>query len=317
MLLTDADVGRFFADQFGGRATDVRVLAAGEWSRAYACVLDGHEVVIRFGDHVEDFRKDQVMAARASARLPIPPILEIGPAGDGHFAVSERVHGQPLDDVGAAGMRAVLPALLAALDAMREIDVAAGKGYGIWAPDGTASAASWPQALLAISDETARVPGWHAALAASPVGTRPFERAYAKLQELAEGLPDQRHLIHGDLLNRNILVQGADIAAVIDWGNALYGDWLYDAAWLMWWWPYYPQWRDIDIGAELEEHWRRRGNLPPDRHNRLWAYLLHIGLDAMAYNAYRGRWNDLSLIAGQLSSVTQYGSNYDATEISN
>lgn len=30
----------------------------------------------------------------------------------------------------------------------------------------------------------------------------------AELAELAAGLPDQRHLIHGDLVNRNVLVQG-------------------------------------------------------------------------------------------------------------
>ena len=42
-----------------------------------------------------------------------------------------------------------------------------------------------------------------------------------------------RHVIHGDLLNRNILVDGERINAVLDWGNALYGDHLYDAAWLL------------------------------------------------------------------------------------
>jgi hygromycin-B 4-O-kinase len=303
MLATDADVDRFIAGHFAGRATDVLALAAGEWSRAYACVLDGKEAVIRFGDHVDDFRKDQAMAARSSVRLPVPPVLEIGSAGDGYFAVSERVHGRPLDDLDATGMRRVLPRLLAALDATREMDVTASEGYGIWAPDGTAPAASWPRALLTVNGETARVPGWRAALAASPVGRSPFDQAYAKLQELAESLPDQRHLIHGDLLNRNVLVQGADITAVIDWGNALYGDWLYDAAWLIYWWPYYPQWRDIDITAELEEHWRRKGTLPADRHHRLRAYLLHIGLDAMAYTAYRGRWDDLSRIAKQTADL--------------
>ena len=66
------------------------MLGAGEWSQAYAFVLDGREVVIRFGDHAEDFRKDQVMAAHGSAAMPIPAVIEIGAAGDGYFAVSER-----------------------------------------------------------------------------------------------------------------------------------------------------------------------------------------------------------------------------------
>ena len=57
MPLTDAEACLFVAEYYGRRATDLRALGAGEWSRAYALVLDGREAVIRFGDYVEDFRK--------------------------------------------------------------------------------------------------------------------------------------------------------------------------------------------------------------------------------------------------------------------
>jgi hygromycin-B 4-O-kinase len=303
MPVTHAEARRFVDEHYGPRAADVRALGAGEWSRAYAFVLDGRRAVIRFGDHVEDFRKDRVMAAYSCAALPVPAVIEIGPAGDGYFAVSERAPGDLLDGLDSTGTRAVLPGLLAALDALRDIDVSSTEGYGIWAPDGTGPAASWAQALLAISQETARVPGWRAALAASPTGTGPFDRGYATLRELAEGLPDDRHMIHGDLVNHNVLVQGSRITAVIDWGNALYGDWLYDAAWLIFWWPWFPQWQDIDITAELEGHWEQHGGQPPRLHHRLRACLVHIGLDAMAYNAYRGRWDDLARTASQISEL--------------
>jgi hygromycin-B 4-O-kinase len=303
MPVTYAEARRFVDEHYGPRAADVRALGAGEWSRAYAFVLDGRKAVIRFGDHVEDFRKDRVMAAYSCAALPVPAVIEIGPAGDGYFAVSGRAPGDPLDGLDSTGIRAVLPGLLAALDALRDIDVSSTEGYGIWAPDGTGPAASWAQALLAISQETARVPGWRAALAASPTGTGPFDRGYATLRELAEGLPDDRHMIHGDLVNHNVLVQGSRITAVIDWGNALYGDWLYDAAWLIFWWPWFPQWQDIDITAELEGHWEQHGGQPPRLHHRLRACLVHIGLDAMAYNAYRGRWDDLARTASQISEL--------------
>src|SRR5215469_15391028 len=99
MLVAESAVSDFMAGHFAGGATDVRPLAAGEWSRAYAFVLDGRQAVIRFGDHIGDFRKDQVMAARSSPALPVPAVLEIGSAGDGYFAVSERASGGPLDDL--------------------------------------------------------------------------------------------------------------------------------------------------------------------------------------------------------------------------
>lgn len=224
MPVTDAKARRFVADHYGRSAADVRAVGAGEWSQAYAFVLDGREMVIRFGEHVEDFRKDQVMAAHSHAALPIPAVTEIGATGDGYFAVSERAPGEPLDGLDGTGMRSALPGLLAALDTLRDIDVSTTSGYGAWAPDETGPSATWAQALLAISQETERVPGWRAALAASPVGTGPFDQAYARLRELAVGLPDERRVVHGDLLNRNVLVQGSRITAVIDSGNAMYGD---------------------------------------------------------------------------------------------
>jgi hygromycin-B 4-O-kinase len=303
MPVTDEEAHRLVGEHYGRRATAVRLLGTGEWSRAYAFLLDGREAVIRFGDYVEDFHKDRVMAAHNRAALPIPAVIEIGAAGDGYFAVSERADGELLDGLDGAGIRAVLPGLLAALDALRDIDVSGTKGYGIWAPEGIAPAASWAQTLLAISQENARIPGWRADLVASPVGTGLFDRAYARLRELAEGLPDDRHLVHGDLLNHNVLAQGSRVTAVIDWGNALYGDWLYDAAWLIFWWPWFPQWRDVDIAAELKQHWDQRGGPPTGLHHRLQACLVHIGLDAMAYNAYRRRWDDLARIASQVAGL--------------
>jgi len=49
MPVTDAEAFGFVAGYYGRRAADFSALGAGEWSRAYAFVLDGQEAVIRFG----------------------------------------------------------------------------------------------------------------------------------------------------------------------------------------------------------------------------------------------------------------------------
>ena len=147
------------------------MLGAGEWSRAYALVLDGREAVIRFGDHVGDFRKDQAMAAHSSAALPVPSVLEIGAAGDGYFAVSERAHGGMLDDLDGPGMRAALPGLLAALDALRDIDVSRDQGLrhldagrdrpGAELGAGAAGHQPGNATGSGLAGRPGRLPGWH------------------------------------------------------------------------------------------------------------------------------------------------------------
>jgi aminoglycoside phosphotransferase (APT) family kinase protein len=47
-------------------------------------------------------------------------------------------------------------------------------------------------------------------------------------------------VVHGDLLARNVLVEGDRISGVLDWGSACFGDPLYDAAWLLYCWGVVP-----------------------------------------------------------------------------
>jgi Phosphotransferase enzyme family len=143
---------------------------------------------------------------------------------------------------------------------------------------------------------TARESAYCAVTSAS----REYQSAYTRLQQLTASLPDHRHLVHGHLL-RNMLVRGPQITAVFDWANALYGDWLYDAAWLIFCWPWFPRLHDIDITSGLRQHRDRHGITPPGLQPRLQACLLHIGLGAIAYNAYRQSWDDLTLSTRQTS----------------
>lgn len=278
----------FVRARFGARATTPVPLGAGWWSRAYAFTLDGREVVIRFGKYVEDFRKDEV-AGRLVA--PAPRVLEIGEAPDGYYCLSERAYGTHLDDLDEAGMRRALPALLATLDELSRVQPP-GRGYGPFDGTGTAPHASWAEALLAVNEENPRTPGWHARL--TPAAAQAFAEGYAALREAAAGLPDVRRILHCDLLHHNVLVDAPRITALLDWGCAMYGDPLYDLAWLAYWWPWYPQWAGIDIRAALAADGRR-----------LRAYQLHIGLAHIAWYAFTGNGEHLARNALQLTHLVQ------------
>jgi hygromycin-B 4-O-kinase len=298
--------GDFLRARFG-HAVQIAVMRPGEWSVAYSVKSADADLVARFSAWEEDFEKDAYAARYSSATLPIPPILEWGPALGGFFAIAPRVNGEHIDGLDEPRMRRVLPSLFAALDAMRAVDLSSASGYGGWRADGGTSHPSWREWLLRFVDEPATrgAPGWRELLRDRPTEARSFEEGYERLVPLAEACPEMRHLFHDDLVNRNVLVAGDRITAVLDWGSSKYGDFLYDIANLVFYTPWFPQWRNIDFAAEALAHYDRIGLAVPQFAQRLRCYMLRLALTGVTYSAFRKRWGEVELRARRALEIAR------------
>ena len=298
-VLDVVGVAAFLVERFDGGVSDVVPIQQGEWSKAFFFRQAGQDYVIRFGAYLEDFAKDRLATSYRSPALPVPRAVEVGEGFGGYYAISERLFGEYIDGVDEAQMRALLPSLFAALDAMRRADLSATTGYGGWDADGAAPFPSWRAALLDVAEDrpTDRVAGWRTCLVASPTGPAPFDEAYRQLQSLVAYVPEERHLIHSDLLHFNVLVSADRITGVFDWGCGLYGDFLYDLAWFCFWSPWFPAWDRVDFRQEAILHYARIGLDVPCFEERLLACQIHIGLAGQAYQAYKGYWSDLEATA--------------------
>jgi hygromycin-B 4-O-kinase len=303
----DIDSGKaqaFLAEHFDPAVADLEPVGAGAWSRAFGFRRGNTELVARFGRHVDDFEKDRRAHAYCTPDLPIPAVLAIGPAFDGYYAISTRVRGVPLETLGPAEWQAVTPSLVAALEALRLADLTGTAGFGGWGGAGQAVYASWSEFLLAVGIDTPnrRTYGWRARLASSSAGEAAFTWGFELLgQVVADSAP--RSLIHADMINRNVLVEGERITGVFDWGCSSYGDHLYDLAWFEFWAPWH---QDLDIAllrSALERRWRAVGYAPQNLAARLTACHLHIGLDHLAYNAYLGDWPTLAATAERMRAI--------------
>ena len=210
-------------------------------------------------------------------------------------STSTRAHGRGFDELDAAGYRRALPAVFRALDALRRVDTSATRGYGMWRPDGTAPYASWREMLLDVGspDQPERIRGWRSRLGRHPAAVERFEKGLEILQGMVEVCPEDRYLIHADLMGDNLLVQDDRVAAVLDWGNAMYGDFLYDLARLTFWTPWFPELQRIDVAGMARQHYASIGFSIPDFEARLRCCQVHLGLDAQAYNAFTERWEEL------------------------
>jgi len=299
MSFNKEQVRQFIYGHYRQEVTNVMPIGAGEWSQAFSFRLEGIEYVIRFGAHKEDFEKDQRATSFTSESLVVPKVKEIGQAFDHYFAVSERAYGEMLDELSAARMRNIVPAALQMLDALREIDTSSTEGYGQWNASGKAPFETWKDYLLSVEldDPMRRTHGWCTSLAQSPVGDTAFKQAFERLKQLAAQCSVERNIIHSDLLNRNVLVDNGKISAVIDWGNAMYGDFLYDLAWFSYWSYAYLAMEGINWEAEARKHFAALGLVVPNMEERLLCCKIHIGLDAQAYNAFTKRWDELELNA--------------------
>jgi hygromycin-B 4-O-kinase len=310
-MVTHAQAEAFLVEQFGAGVRAVCSVGHGEWSQAFTYARGGEaggQYVVRFSALEEDFLKDRMAAGYGSSALPIPPIVELGRAFGGFYAISPRALGSYLDVLDGAQVRALLPALFSALDAARRADVSHSVGYGSWGADGTAPFPTWRATLLDVANDPVahRAHGWRDRLMVSPTGFGPFEQALSRLHELVDACPEERHLVHSDLLNYNVLVSHDRLSGVIDWGCAMYGDFLYDVAWLAFWSPWYPAWQGVDFASEAARHYASIGLDVPDLHARLRCYQVHIGLGGQAYNAFKGRWPELEATARRTLEVADH-----------
>lgn len=296
-----------FLNSYYGTPVQAQLLGEGAWSRCFGFDHHEQELVIRFGNYVEDFEKDRLAYRHVAQPLPVPKVLDIGQAYDGYYAISTRVTGDPLENVAEADWPTLVPSIVAMLEALRAADLSTSTGYGGWNKDGNAHSPTWSGDLLGIANDPPdptdeRNSGWRAKLAQYPEGQSTFEWGADRLKQvIRDDIP--RSLIHGDLINRNVLVENNRISGVFDWGCSRYGDHLYDLAWFEFWAPWHP---NMDVGylrEELEKGWVEAGYDPHEKEARLQTCYLHIGLDHLAYNASIGDEENLMATARRMREL--------------
>ena len=277
-------IAQLLREQTGSEIQEIQPLSGGFFSQAFTFKADGHHYVIRINGEVhaaESFAKDDYAWRHfASPALPIPRIVATGMTADGHYAISERAAGRTLADCSPAERRALLPPILDTLDAIGQANTSASDGYGDWGSDGNGRFASWRDFLTSVIDNhpDGYYANWHAWFDDSSLERDLYETVYRRMLALTAYIPDQRALIHNDYQLENVLTDGARVTGVIDWANALYGDPLYDVAWLHWqsanpgWW--------YDDGAAILN---ARYDAFPNYAERIACYQCHIGLDHLRF----------------------------------
>src|SRR5712692_6083177 len=211
-----AKEARAFLRAHGHDASDLTPLTGGLWSTTFAFREGERDYVVRFHERRDDLEKDRLAERWRSPALRVPHMVEIGDHGTGGYGIAEHVTGGPLDELDEAGIGRILPSLFTAMDAMREADLASTRGYGLWHGDGSAPHASWADNLVR-EDPPGERAKQRELLAHTSIGHAEFDAGLARMRELLPLCPEERHLVHNDLFNFNVLVDGEGVV-MLDWG---------------------------------------------------------------------------------------------------
>jgi len=267
----------------------VRNLAAadvtGNFSSVFFFMLGEAEYVVRFGQANAEYRKEQRIADMlASQGVPYPRIHAVGEEGDLLYAVSERVQGNILADLGHEQKLVVLPDLVREIARMNRIELGKTTGYGALDDDGNGAYADWSACVEAMFAE--RQPGsfwdnWTELFETSCMERETFEELYPRLLAYSRYNAPHRHFVHNDCHQWNILSDGRRITGIIDC-NAWYGDFLIDIATI----------EDAipgrDMAEDFREHYETIGRPIAQFDERLRGARYLKGIDCLRFYARMG-----------------------------
>lgn len=264
-------------------------LEGGQVARTFAFRSGEQDYVLRFTpvDHMPiSFAKEAFLAQTiASPQIPIPPVTQVGRWQNMHFAISYRVPGQMLTRLPVQEVVQLLPALIAILYAIHQVDVSQRKNFGIFDEQGVGLSTDWRSSLLQVREEEEEwnyFGKWHHLFKDTFLERDLFDDLFGRMARLLDLCPTERYLVHGNYSLRNILAHEGKITGVVDWLDAQYGDFVYDFAGLDFWIP------GLGMPECCKRYYQERDVAMPFYEERVLCYEYYTALSAMRFFAQKG-----------------------------
>jgi len=286
VIKPDVDIARLtelLQEQLGQPPTDIPPIESGQMAAVFSFENGDKAYVVRLSteQHAESLKKDRFMVKMLAATpIPTPPVLLALKMDDLHIGISPRLPGLQLDKLPPQEYLNLIPAIIESLDDIRQVDISSTRGHGYFNGEGICPSTSWPDYLQGIQNEHpegAFYGKWHHFFDDTFMDREYFERVHKHMAALMELCPTERYLVHSDYGWDNVLAQNGKITAVLDWANALQGDFLYDVAWMDIYSP------ELDLRSQFKEHFQERGVEVLNYEQRVLAYQLHISLESQLY----------------------------------
>ena len=280
------------AAHFDAPVQDLSPIDVGQMARVFSFTVNGMNYVARFTTKraAESIKKDRCIADRlASSIVPVPPIIHSGISGDLYYGIARRVPGAPLRAIHGEDNWSVVTSLIETLDAIHQEDVSDTTGYGMFDSEGEGTFQQWTDFLMDVALEGGNgsfIGAWHHLFEDTFLDRTFFDLIYERMIELLPFCPEERFLVHADYAFGNVMVKDGEVTAVLDWANAMYGDFIYDVAWMDLGSP------EQDYRALFKAYYEGQERTIEHYEERLLCYENYVSLDAQIWHAVNSNLSD-------------------------
>lgn len=289
------EVLKFLQSNYNEDIHLVTPVKGGEMSQAFFFEANGGDLVIRVNSKDYSYKKDEYAFKNfASSKIPILKIIKMGKFNEElFFAISEKAKGQNFDTLPLVTQKKLLPQLFEIQDAIRDTKIGE-TGYGFWDEQGQAKFKSWKESLMGHKDDV--YSSLEKLYKTTFLEKYVVEKANKRIFSLLSSLPEDRSLVHGDFAGNNAVSDGNMVTGILDWGESMYGDNLYDAAWIEF---YY---ENLNYAKRYKKHCELVGISTESYKERILCYQLRLGTGGLGFFALSDQrksyeWQKIKLLS--------------------
>ncbi|WBW99778.1 aminoglycoside phosphotransferase family protein [Oceanirhabdus sp. W0125-5] len=292
----------FLEKYFGEKVEALEVSSGGNLKQVYFFKYLDKKYVIRFSNIKDEFEVERFLHEKyAHQGLAIPRIIEVGILNNTFFSISEQAVGCTINTLDNSQFSTVIPSLIEAITKMHSVNLGDVKGYGWIDSSGNGLYESWYEYLVTFfkKEQNGFWNGWYDLFENSFLEYDVFQEIYEKMLQLSKYCESERYLIHGDCHFGNIISNTNLVTGIIDWGNVMYGDFIFDIATI------HMQFQSPKFNMKMlfQEYYESKGISVPNFRERFLCATYCKGLDSLRFFAKLGRKKSYDSVKDYLLSL--------------
>lgn len=282
-------VNKFLDEYFKNFVDDLDEIQTGEFSQAYSFKNSGNKFIIRFNSNTDlGFKKEDIIYSQYTD-IPSARIIDLGKYKEFNWSLTKAYNGLQLHKLDKDSLQKVLPSLFETMNIIHSQKVTE-DGFGLWDLSKKGKFETFEEQLRSFI----KVEKWEEFAKEHKFFRIDFVKTLLEeFESLLKYISKEKYFLHGDFGRTNIFALDNKIEGIIDWSEAMYGDFLLDLSWCAFWE------NKVDL---IEEYYNfNKDNKALDMSNfkeRTRLYLVFASLNNLIFEVERGRehfYNDTIL----------------------